>query len=123
MKNSKQRRKSSRRSRSFATTIRAIILEGTGVVALILLISMVRSGNANPVENLRDQPAITDLKNWFDRVRDPIKKETKEHSAPEDFGSGYTVISGDREVSPTYRYTRESYGYPVRRADYRSFSQ
>ena len=126
MKKSKQRRKSNRRGRSIATTLRAIILEGTGIIALILLISMVRSGNATPVEPLREQVAITDLKNWLGKFGTSEKPTKNEAPAPHsDFGQGFSYARG-KEVEQDQNdqsrdWNRKS--FPVKRADYHSFGR
>ncbi len=121
----KQRQRSNRRRRSLATTLRAIILEGTGIIALILVISMVRSGNATSIEPLSQQTAITDLKNWLGQFRKPAESP---RTAPQsDFGQGFSYARGDTVEQESHNFQRNQdwveSRFPVRTADYNSVSK
>ena len=123
MKSSRKRRKTSRRSRPMLTTFRAIILEGTGIIALILLISMARSGRANPIKPLSEQAAIHDLREWFSQFRAQESTPSQDKTVPaSDFGQGFSIIRGDRTAQTGAGWQKEdnSTQFPVRRADYNS---
>ena len=119
-----KRRRKGKRGRSIATTFRAIVLEGTGIIALILVVSFVRSGNAT--EGMTNEPsAISDLRDWVRNIRQS-QPEAEATVTQTDFGQGFQVIGGSK---PSTESSQQNFSgndkwasqpYPVRTADFRS---